>query len=80
MSFANPKSQHTHMRIEQLQGKEALLQTWEMQSEEIRFREHDYLLELRKTIRQVRNYIVHRKDPGADFVRKKKEIDTDFGV
>ena len=69
---ANPGRQSTVARIEQLHGKEALLATWEQMPEELRMQEHDYLLELRKNIRQVRNYIVHRRDPGADLVRKHK--------
>ena len=64
--FSNPDTQSTIMRIEQLQGKEALLKTWEEQPEEVRMREHEYLLELRKNIRQVRSYIQHRRDPAAD--------------
>jgi len=57
------------MRIEQLEGKQALLATWEQMPEAVRVREHDYLLELRQKIRQVRNYIAHRKDSESDLYR-----------
>jgi hypothetical protein len=70
--WSNPDTQSTLMRIEQLQGKEALLKTWELQPPEILVQEHEYLLELRKQIRQVRSYIMHRRDASVDFLRRDK--------
>ena len=60
----------TEMRLQQLAGKEAILQTWEtMTDQEIQDREHEYLLGLKKRIRTVRNYLLFR---GRD--RKATEL------
>lgn len=62
---ANQK--RTEERISQYYGKIALLNTWEAQPEEIQIRHHDYLLELRKTVRQVKMYVLHRAGPDAEI-------------
>ena len=60
----------TEMRLQQLAGKEAILQTWEtMTDQEIQDREHEYLLGLKKRIRTVWNYLLFR---GRD--RKATEL------
>jgi hypothetical protein len=61
----NPKSLSTELRIEQYECTMALLQTWEQQPAEVQAQEHDYILELRKKARQIRNYVVHRSDATA---------------
>lgn len=66
---ANPKGRNTEIRIEQLKGKEELLKEWEAMPEDVQIREHDYIMELRQSIRQIRNYILHRRDPAADMIR-----------
>jgi hypothetical protein len=52
----------TQERIEQYQGKVALLNTWEAQPESVQADNHDYIIELRATIRNVKNYLLHRAD------------------
>lgn len=60
---ANAK--RTEQRVEQFYGKVALLETWESQPEQILADEHEYILELRATIRNIKNYLLHRADPNA---------------
>jgi len=59
----------TAKRIEQYHGKLALLATWEQAPDAIQSREHDYLIQLRRNVRQVKNYILHRADPNADLLK-----------
>jgi len=61
----NPETQSTEKRIEQLQGKEALLNTWEEMPKDFQVSERTYLRGLKERVRQVRNYILHRADPEA---------------
>jgi hypothetical protein len=58
---------NTEKRVEQYYGKQALVDTWEMQSEDAQVREHDYLLELRSRVRTCRNLVLHRADPHANI-------------
>jgi hypothetical protein len=67
---ANPDGRDTPTRIEQLHGKEALLQEWELAPVELRVTEKEYIQGLRKRAAQVRNYILHRKDVGSDTIRR----------
>ena len=61
----NPETQSTEARIEQLQGKEAILHTWEQTTKDLQVKEREYLKGLKERVRQVRNYILHRADPTA---------------
>jgi len=61
----NLETQSTEARIEQLQGKEAILHTWEAMPKDIQINERSYLRGLKERVRQVRNYILHRADPLA---------------
>ena len=64
----NLETQSTEARIEQLQGKEAILHTWEkFASKDLQIRERSYLKGLKERMRQVRNYILHRADPKANI-------------
>ena len=54
-------------RIQQYEGKLALLQTWESLPAETKLQEHDYIIALKSRLRQVRNYLLHRKDPIANI-------------
>ena len=76
MGNRNPNKPHQYVernerrtieRIEQYHGKVALLATWDEQPNEVQIRNHDYLLALRKTVRQVKMYVLHRADPNADL-------------
>ncbi len=64
----NPKrpteanARRTQERIEQYQGKIALLNTWEAQPDSVQADNHDYIIELRATVRNVKNYLLHRSD------------------
>jgi hypothetical protein len=64
-----PKTMPTEVRIEQYQGMLALLATWEQQPAQVQAKENDYILELRKKTRQVRNYITNRSDAASDLLR-----------
>jgi hypothetical protein len=57
----------TEKRIQQYYGMEALLRTWELESQDVQIREHDYLLELRRKLRNVKNYIAHRASADAEI-------------
>jgi len=68
MKQINPKShrtteankERTARRVEEYYGLDALIRTWEAASDEVQIREHDYILELRRRLRNVKNYIQHR--------------------
>jgi hypothetical protein len=49
----------------------ALLATWEQQPAQVQAQENDYILELRKKTRQIRNYITNRSDAASDLLRKE---------
>jgi hypothetical protein len=55
-------------RVEQYHGKLAVLQTWEQQPTEVQDANAKYILELRRVVRQIRNYISHRSDPEAEII------------
>jgi len=61
----NLETQSTEARIEQLQGKEAILHTWESMPKDVQINERSYLRGLKERVRQVRNYILHRAYPEA---------------
>jgi hypothetical protein len=66
-----PKAIPTEVRIEQYQLLMALLATWEQQPAQVQVQENDYILELRRKTRQIRNYITHRADAASDLLRKE---------
>jgi hypothetical protein len=55
----------TEERVSQYYGIKSLLDTWELQPEDVQIREHDYLIRLRAKLRTCRNLILHRADPSA---------------
>lgn len=55
----------TEKRVEQYHALHALLSTWEKQPNDVQIKNHDYLLGLRARVRNVRNYVIHRKDANA---------------
>ncbi len=55
----------TLQRIEQYEGKLALLKSWEEQPPDVLIENRAYLRELAQQVRQVRNYILHRADVDA---------------
>ena len=57
----------TAKRVEEYYGLDALIRTWEATSDEVQIREHDYILELRRRHRNVRNYIQHRGTHDAEL-------------
>ena len=57
----------TQERVDQYYGLEALLRTWELESDDVQIKNHDYLLELRRKLRNVKNYIMHRADANAEI-------------
>lgn len=59
---------NTEIRIEQYRGKCALLETWEKQPDEVQAENHDYIIQLRQHVRQVRNYLLHRADVNAKII------------
>jgi hypothetical protein len=65
-TFANDRK--TQERVEQYYGKVALLNTWEQQSEDVQVENHDYIIELRRHMRTVKNYLLHRNDSNAHVV------------
>ena len=75
MKQKNPRSHRhtpanerkTQERVEQYYGLEALLRTWELESDDVQIKNHDYLLELRRRLRTVKNYIMHRADAKAEI-------------
>lgn len=70
---ANPKGRSTFTRVEQHDGKRALLQEWEQAPINIQVRNKEYIQDLRKRTAQVRNYILHRNDVAADPLVPKKQ-------
>ena len=58
--------ERTARRVEEYYGLDALIRTWEATSDEVQIQNHDYLLELRRRLRNVKNYIAHRADAGAE--------------
>lgn len=60
-------NKRTQDRISQYYGKVALLNTWEKQPAGVQDRNHDYLLELRRQIRNIKNYVMHRASPDYDL-------------
>ena len=52
--------ERTARRVEEYYGLDALIRTWEAMPDAIQIREHDYILELRRRLRNVKNYIQHR--------------------
>jgi len=56
------KELSTSARIEQYKALNDLLQTWEKEPSEVQIKNHGYILKLRARVRNVRNYINHRKD------------------
>jgi hypothetical protein len=60
-----PRELATADLIQQYQGKLALLKTWESLPAEIQ--ENDYIIALKSRLRQVRNYLLRRKDPIANI-------------
>ena len=53
--------------IQQYEGKRALLKTWESLAGETQLQENDYIIALKSRLRQVRNNLLHRKDPMANI-------------
>ena len=62
-----PREVATADLIQQYEGKLALLQTWQSLRVETQLRENDYIIALKSRLRQVRNYLLHRKDPIANI-------------
>ena len=60
-----PRELATADLIQQYEGKLALLKTWESLPAEIQ--ENDYIIALKSRLRQVRNYLLRRKDPIANI-------------
>ena len=57
----------TAERIDEYLGVQALLQTWDAQPIAHQYRNHSYILHLRKRERTVKNYLAHRAGPDADL-------------
>jgi hypothetical protein len=57
----------TAERIDEYLGVQALLKTWESQTDEVQANNHSYILELRRRERNVKNYLQHRSGPDADI-------------
>ena len=62
-----PREVATADLIQQYEGKLALLQTWQSLRSETQLRENDYIITLKSRLRNVRNYLLHRKDPIANI-------------
>ena len=62
-----PREVATADLIQQYEGKLALLQTWQSLRTETQLRENDYIITLKSRLRNVRNYLLHRKDPIANI-------------
>jgi len=65
--FTEANRERTLKRIERYYGKLALLQTWENATRAEQARNHGYIIELTKTVRQERCYLEHRADSMADL-------------
>jgi hypothetical protein len=62
-----PRGAATADLIQQYEGKRALLKTWECLAAETQLQENDYIIALKSRLRQVRNNLLHRKDPIANI-------------
>ena len=62
-----PREAVTADLIQQYEGKLALLQTWQSLRAETQLQENDYIITLKSRLRNVRNYLLHRKDPIANI-------------
>jgi hypothetical protein len=62
-----PRGAATADLIQQYEGKRALLKTWESLRAETQLQENDYIIALKSRLRQVRNNLLHRKDPIANI-------------
>ena len=62
---ANAK--RTEKRVETYYGKNDLLRTWELAESNVQIRNHDYLLGLKKRVRENKNYLLHRATPDSDL-------------
>ena len=62
-----PRGVATADLIQQYEGKRALLKTWEALPAETQLQENDYIIALKSRLRQVRNNLLHRKDPIANI-------------
>ena len=62
-----PRELATADLIQQYEGKRALLKTWESLVGETQLQENDYIIALKSRLRQVRNNLLHRKDPMANI-------------
>ena len=62
-----PRGAATADLIQQYKGKRALLKTWESLRAETQLQENDYIIALKSRLRQVRNNLLHRKDPIANI-------------
>ena len=58
--------ERTRERVEEYLTVQALRMTWEEQSDDVQVREHDRILRLRKRERNLKNYLSHRADAGAE--------------
>lgn len=65
--FTERNQLRTEKRIEVYQGKKALQDTWDEAPHDLQEQHHDYLLELRRRVRQERNYVLNRGDPTANI-------------
>jgi len=59
--------ERTVKRVEEYYGLDALVKTWDEAPDELQIENHDYILELRRRFRNVRNYIAHRADATAEI-------------
>ena len=62
-----PRGAATADLIQQYEGKRALLKTWGSLPAETQLQENDYIIALKSRLRQVRNNLLHRKDPIANI-------------
>ena len=62
-----PRGVATADLIQQYEGKRALLKTWESLPVKTQLQENDYIIALKSRLRQVRNNLLHRKDPIANI-------------
>lgn len=66
-------ARRTEQRIQQYMGKVALLESWESQSDQVQADNHAYIIGLRATVRNVKNYLLHRAGPDAMLPLSQKE-------
>lgn len=60
-------SRRTQVVIERYLGKLALQETWDRAPMTTQYRHHDYVLGLRKKVRETKNLIDHRAGPDSDL-------------